>query len=209
MKIHERPSVEIAIGGRLFRMRPTVRNVIRATDVLDDMDMLPADRAALAVEVLFCRPRPKDHNTALEAAFRVINEPSPYRTRANNARALDYKQDANLIVAAFRQLYAIDLQREAARMDWRVFRALLSGVTSETQLGQIIEIRTRKIPKQSKHNAEMVREMQRLRSEYAIRTRGKLGSGFDDGMKNMASMLLEMAGGEPNGGRQGNIPNRN
>lgn len=200
MIIHARPSTTILVEGKPYRIVPTVANVMRALEALDDEDLVQADRLMLAVEVLFRRPYPREYARALDATFAAINEPSPYRVPDKGQRGLDYEQDANLIIAAFRQVYGIDLQRDAKSMDWRVFRALLSGITTDTQLGQIIDIRTRDIPKYTKHNGEMIREMHRLRAEYAVRPRkGQAAMSYDNGLKKFAMILVDMAGGETNG----------
>lgn len=204
MRIDRIPPATVVVDGRTHRILPTVARVLRALEALEDEDLLREDRAALAVELLYRRPYPKARAEALNTAFAVINEPSPYRVRPHAGPVMDYGQDANLIVAAFRHVYGIDLQREAARMDWRVFRALLSGIGSETQLGQIVEIRAREIPKRTKHNAEAIREMQRLKAEYAVRPRTNAGDGYADGLKNLALALTQMAG-DGHVGRQGDI----
>ena len=194
MRIDRSPPATVTIDGREHRILPTVARVLRALEALTDEDLLEGDRLALAVCLLFRRPYPAARPDAIEAAFAAINEPSPYRARDKGRRGLDYEQDANLIIAAFRQTYGIDLQREARRMDWRVFRALLSGIGTDTQLGQIIEIRTRDVPKRTKHNAEMIREIQRLKAEYAVRPRaGRGADSYGEGLAKMALALTSMA----------------
>jgi hypothetical protein len=202
MKLHTAPPVLLEIGGKTYCMRPTVYNVMSAMEAMQDSELLPHDRIRLAANLLFDKP-PKDAQAAVEAVFKAINEPSPYRVPDKGVRALDYEQDANLIIAAFRQLYGIDIQRESTRMDWRTFRALMGGITADTALGQIMDIRTRELPPANKHNSEQRRDMMRLKAEYAVRLRPEeQGKNYSDGLQNFARMLMQMAG-DKNAGRKG------
>lgn len=55
-------------------------------------------------------------------------------------RAYDFEVDANMIYAAFRQAYKIDLNRE--RLHWWEFKALFSALPESCQIVKIMEYRT-------------------------------------------------------------------
>ena len=82
-------------------------------------------------------------------------------------------------------------------MDWRVFLALLGGITGGTRLGEVEGIRVRDLPKWTPYNGEERRELMRLKTIYAITNPAKSGRSFEDGLKAMAEILISMAGGEP------------
>ena len=187
----------VIVNGRAYTLKPTAANVLQAIDALNAEDMLEPHRLRLAVWHLYRWPRPRNLSAAVKAAFELLNEPSPYRSDGKNTQSLDLKQDAALIVAAFRHQYGIDLPREVLHMDWRVFLALLGGITDETRLGEIEGIRVRDLPKWTPYNGEARREMLRLKTMYAITHPAKSGRSFEDGLKAMAEILISMAGGEP------------
>lgn len=130
--------------------------------------------------------------------MRALTSESPYRLPRDKARTLDLTQDAAMICAAFRQLYGVDLPREASCLDWRLFQALLGGITDETRLGEIMSIRAQKLPRRTAHNGEQIRELQRLKMIYALRPGKGGGCSFEDGLKKMVEVLAAMAG-RPNG----------
>lgn len=165
-------------------------HVMKAQEALNDGALLDVHRAQLAIWHLYRFPRPRVSPEALDAAFALLNEPPPYRL-PKGAPTLSVEQDAALIVAAFRQLYGIDLPAECMQMDWRVFQALLSGITDGTRLGGVMEIRGRKLPKRTQHNGELIAEIQKAKSIYAI-TRKTGGQGFEDGLKSMVEILAAM-----------------
>lgn len=58
------------------------------------------------------------------------------------ARAWDYAADGQLIAAAFRQAYGIDLTDPALQLHWWQFRALFDGLPADCALHKIMEYRT-------------------------------------------------------------------
>ena len=184
----------VTVNGRRYTLRPTVAHVLAAMDAIKDEDLLEADRLRLAVWHLYRWPRPRRLQEAVQAAFEALTVDNPYRDDGRGKQAFDITQDAALIVAAFRQQYGIDLPRESLRMDWRLFLALLSGITGETRLGEVESIRVMDIPKWTPYNGEQRREIMRLKQVYAIRNPAKRGQSMQDGLRGMVEALLAMAG---------------
>ena len=201
----------VKIGRRWYTLRPTAGNVLRATEALKDEALTETDRARLAVWHLYRWPRPRDPQGAVKAAFELLDEENPYRPDKGAKQGLSLKQDAAMIYAAFWQLYGLDLREELDRLDWRAFLALLGGVTGDTRLGEIEGIRTQDLPKWTPYNGEMRRHLMRMKQIYAIRDPERRGQSFQEGLRNMAEILIAMAGdavevtpetkaGETNGG---------
>lgn len=87
------------------------------------------------------------------------------RSSAGNYTALfDYETDAAYLVAAFQQVYGIDLT--ADRVHWWRFRALFSALPEDTRLSQIIEIRRKDLSKIS--DPEMRQRYEQLQEIYAL-----------------------------------------
>lgn len=60
----------------------------------------------------------------------------------SSVNVLDFKIDENLIYAAFKQAYNIDLyDLETDELHWYKFKALLDGLPPNTALSKVIEIR--------------------------------------------------------------------
>ena len=193
----------VMIGKRVYYLRPTAANVLRAMDALKDEALTERDRLRLAVWHLYRWPRPRRLEDAVKAAFELLTEKSPYKEDKGAKQALDLTQDAAMIYAAFWQLYGIDLRREVGRLDWRVFLALLGGVTDGTRLGEIEGIRVRDVPKWTPYNGEQRREMMKLKMIYAIQNPAKRGKTLQEGLRGMVEALIAMAGGWPEDNKAG------
>ena len=86
------------------------------------------------------------------------------KSNALNDRAYDYEQDFDLICAAFKQQYDINLRRE--QMHWFEYKSLFDGLTKETQFIKIVGYRTmdlNKVPKEQR------KEYRRLKELYSIK----------------------------------------
>lgn len=182
-------SERIVVNGKNYRLRPSTANVLRAMDALENERLTNADRLRLACWHLYRFPRPHDAQAAVNAAFEMLNEPSPYR-ETEHKKSLDLRQDAAMIYAAFRQQYGFDLVRECETLDWRAFTALLGAITTDTALGGIMDIRTMKLPRRNQHNGEQIASLQKQKMIYALRNE-KIS--FEDGLKSMAMILTAMA----------------
>lgn len=190
----------VTLGKRRYRLKPTTANVIRVFQDLENPMLSPTDRVKLACWRLYAWPRPKDAQAAVDAAFALLNEPSPYK-HLDDKQSLDITQDAAMIYAAFRQQYGINLMREVETLDWREFTALLGALTDDTAMGGIMGIRTMDIPKRNQHNGEDIKKIQKNKTIFAL-TNSKKQS-FEEGIKNMAMVLASIAddsdGGEDDG----------
>lgn len=85
---------------------------------------------------------------------------APQRTR----RVYDFEQDATSIYAAFRQVYGVDLQREA--LHWWEFRAMLFSLPDSCLQGRIMMYRATDA---SKLKGAEKKRIQQLQKQYAIK----------------------------------------
>jgi hypothetical protein len=108
---------------------------------------------------------PQDAQAAVEALLTFFNggsEPSP-GTRGDGKRVYDYAQDAELIYAAFRQAYGINLAVE--QLHWWEFKALMSGIPETTRLASVMGIRAADT---SSMGAAEKKHYARLKALYAL-----------------------------------------
>lgn len=92
----------------------------------------------------------------------------PINPKAKIPNNIPYKYDVDfdLIVAAFRQQYGIDLY--TAEMHWFEFKALFDGLNSNTLFKKIVEYRTMdlsKVPKTQKKEYAEIQDFYKIREE--------------------------------------------
>lgn len=182
----------VEVGGRRYNARPTVARVLMGQEALRDAELLPKHGLQLAVWHFYQWPRPKPTEEAVNAFFGLLDEPPAYR-RSGGPQTLDWYQDAALLTAAFKQLYGMDLWRECWTLDWRVFMALVSGITDAAALGEVMSIRARKIPKRTQGNGEYIRDLQMQKAIYALRGQHGRGKSYQAGLASLFAALKGMA----------------
>lgn len=112
----------------------------------------------------------------------------------DNVKSVDFDQDAMYIYASFKQAYGIDLQAELGRLDWREFIALFRGMPHDTKISEVMSIRTRKLPKPTKHNADEIRALQEAKAYYALEVSADEAEGnFQRDIDKLAGSLERLA----------------
>lgn len=86
----------------------------------------------------------------------------------SGARLYDFAQDADALMASFRQAYGIDL--DMAPLHWWKFRRLMFGLPPETPFMQRVHYRAADITKLPKEQRKHYRKMKRL---YALQAAPK------------------------------------
>ena len=188
-------------SGRRIKLYASFDRVLAFLDVLRGKSMTEDDTEKTALFLLFGDQRltVAEVREATEKA-RDILFAEPER-ESGGPRVLDFRQDAELILAAFRQAYGIDLFREHGRLHWLEFLALLSGIPQNTRLSEVMEIRACKVPPATKNNHEQVRALMKAKAKYAIRiTEEERQAQWQAGLQNIAKqMMSNVKAGEQNG----------
>lgn len=91
-------------------------------------------------------------------------EPVGRESRAKPPKAYCFEQDAELIYAAFRQYYSIDLN-DVEDLHWWKFRALFRALPSDCELCKVMGYRTADLKGLPKSQKEFYRKM---RARYAL-----------------------------------------
>lgn len=98
--------------------------------------------------------------------YDLQGNPMPPRKDDDNEKFIDLNLDAEYIYTSFRQAYQMDLYEEQGRLHWHKFKALLSGLPSDTIMQRIIQIRSWKPSKgESNEYKQSMKELQRI---YAL-----------------------------------------
>lgn len=86
----------------------------------------------------------------------------------NTAKTYDFNYDSGLIYASFMSDYHIDLYDHIDKLDWRKFIWLFHGLSKDCKIKEVIGIRTMKLPKQTKDNAEYVQNIMEMKHAYQL-----------------------------------------
>lgn len=164
--IYDRYPDRVNVGGRSYRLDTGYDNFLRAFDVAETKELLPEDRLALQCRLLLHRRErlPKSADTQAEIV-RAVFDMLPKKQHIDREKYMDLHQDAPLIRSAFRRI-GIDLTRQ--RIHFLEFFELLADLPSDTALMRTIDIRRRKIPHQTKYNAEEIRALQEAKARVAL-----------------------------------------
>lgn len=190
----------LQIGRGKYKIDASFRAALKVQDVLTDILLSDSEKARLCATILV-RPRflgkimpYKNCVALLEAYFGKIIPGLRSGKKKETQKIMDFRQDAQYIYSAFRQVYGIDLFGKDKNLHWWVFLALLSGLPDNTRLMQIISIRTRKPPRPTRHNAEERAELMRLKTEYALElTEEERERNLQEGLAKLAVSLEALA----------------
>lgn len=167
----------IDYGGRMYRVNLSYDVVLRAYQLLEDDMFNDIDKYVILFQMFFGDDRlleilsVDDVSTMVGMVFdQFINSKDENRS-SNKKPVYDLHQDAEYIYASFMQDYGIDLLEEQGRMHWYKFMALLGGLSSNTKLHEVIEIRVRPVPKPTKHNQEERKQLLELKRVYALKVK--------------------------------------
>lgn len=189
MKLAERLPDCITVNGKRYKVDLDFRNVLRMMETLGEDNLLPTAREYRALKCVM-RKIPKDTRTALEAVrnicFPATEQPS------SGQKLTSFEQDADLIRAAFRQAYGIDLWVDS--LHWIEFTALLSALPEGSRYSEILGIRARPMPRATKYNAEERQWLAQAKAHYAIRLDDKeQARAYDEAVRNIFTVLSGIA----------------
>lgn len=194
MKLQERLPDSVIINGKRYKADFDFRNVLDLMDTLARDDLLPGAREFLAVKCVLRKP-PKDAHKALEAVREVLFPAT--KKSADSKKLTSFEQDADLIRAAFRQAYNIDLYRDSVH--WVEFSALLNALPEGSRYSEILGIRARPMPKATKYNAEERQWLMKAKAQCALKLSDEeQEKNYERCVQNVFSGLLSIAkrGGE-------------
>ena len=196
MKLQDRLPRGVTVRGRFIKLDLDFRNVLKLMDTLSRDDLLPEARDYLALRHLTRRPRWPQETLA---ALRPVLFPQTKRT-ASRGKITDFEQDADLIRAAFRQVYGIDLYRD--KLHWLEFSSLLAGLPEGNRYNEVLGIRARPMPAPTKYNAKERKWLAQAKADLALRVSDKeRANTLEQGLRGLAESLLALAakGSENNG----------
>lgn len=196
MKLYERLPDCVRIGRKRYKLDLDFRNVLQMMETLGRDDLLPEAREYRALCCIMKRP-PKDTAPIMAAVRGLLFHPGA--EKEGGQKLTSFEQDADLIRAAFYQVYGINLYTE--RVHWLMFTALLSGLPEGNRYTEIVGIRARPMPEANKWNAKEREWLAKAKAQYAIQMTDKeREASYQAGLHQMTLSLLSYAkGGNPDG----------
>lgn len=164
MTLQKQPNATIVYDNVEYNFFPYYNRVLTLlTEVFPSEELTDAQKIYLTVTSVSDAP-PSQGTFEL-----IVHElfPQP-KKNTDNAKTMDFEQDAGLIYAAFLQTYGIDLYAVRNQMDWRIFVALLKGIPENTELSRVIKIRGMKVPERTKENSEYVDSIIKAKRAVAL-----------------------------------------
>lgn len=197
MKLQDKLPDRLRVGGRTYKLNLDYRNVLRMMETLARDDLLPAAREYLALRCVTRRP-PKQTGPLMEAVRAML---FPERKSGGDKKRLtSFEQDANLIRAAFRQAYGIDLYRD--KVHWIEFAALLAALPEGSRYSEVLGIRARPMPAATKYNQAEREWLAKAKAACALEMDDReRAEAYEQGVKALFTGLVAWAekGGERHG----------
>lgn len=167
--------------GKEYEIDLAFDNVLDVFDVLNDRNFREHEKAECCLELLlnqsfkgqeaidlwnYIYEEFIEFKSKKPIEYDLQGNPMPVMEDEEDERHLDIDQDAEYIFASFQQAYNMNLYEQQGKLHWHEFKALLSGLPSDTIMQRIIQIRAWKPSKgESSEYKQNMRELQRI---YAL-----------------------------------------
>lgn len=188
---------EVNVEGKTYKVFPYWNRILQICDLQEAKDMTEPDIILAQADILTKgKYRLSVHTAAkiLENTFSALNEGT--RAEKRGKKYFDYDQDSGLILAAFMQSYRIDLKQEIDKMHYQKFLALFSAMPDDTRLAEVMKIRAKPIPAPTKHNAEEIKALIRLKEYWKLKiSQEEREENFKKGLMSMYFALEKLAKG--------------
>lgn len=179
MRLNDPLITSFLYGGKEYAIDLAFDNVLDVFDVFDDDNLREHEKAEICLALLLEQPCESKvaidlWNYVYEKFIHVENkQPIKYDLKGNPLpvqdeprRTMDFDKDAEHIFASFQQAYGMNLYEQQGKLHWHEFKALLSGLPSDTVMRRIEQIRLWEPAKgESNEYKQSMRELQEL---YAL-----------------------------------------
>lgn len=178
----------VIIDGKEYEINMAYDNILRVYEMLNDKTLDDAQQIVLGLAMLIGNggTLPFSLKVQEEVLYRIFQEklgqgeeretitdiagnpmPNASAAKGDNGKekTMSLTQDAEYIFASFMQDYGIDLWEERGKMHWNKFMALLSGLSENTKLMKVIEIRTMDLPKKGKEREKV----EKAKKQYKLK----------------------------------------
>lgn len=173
MTLYDKLPDRVTYKGKEYPLDLSFRRVLAVSDLMDEP--LPDEtKLQIALDLLVTSKHPVEAGL-LTAVMDVITLDRP--KRKVKQKVIDLQKDWQYIYAGFQQAYGINLFRDD--LHYLEFLALLNSLPGNTRMSQIIDIRTKPIPKATKYNQEQIARLTELKAEFALSDPGDFQKGLN------------------------------
>lgn len=174
LSLTDTPLSAIKFDGETYQINLAFDNVIKYLELVEDDS---ENKELKALKLFFGDQEIPLDPDFIESSFKLINETitkSAYQGNSSKDWSMNiapqhiysYKQDADAIYSSFMMQYHIDLLKERGKMHWCVFRALFDGLSEDTPIQRIIELRQKNLTDVSDEQRGKVMQLQQY---YALK----------------------------------------
>lgn len=163
----------VIFQGNAYRVTPAFDIVLDVQRLYREKLLTDWDKCSKAIELL-CPDR-KVRRLGIGGKAELLNHiyDSQIKTKprprvGRQVKVVDFDADGEYIYASFLQDYGIDLIDVQGRLHWKKFIALFQGLSDNTKIKQIMQIRGREIPSPTKYNREEIQNLMELKAYYAL-----------------------------------------
>lgn len=162
MKPYNKYPTTIERKGYTYKLNLSFKAVLLCLDIFKDTQLEDTEKIMLVMDILIKDEHEYDYKLLDEILYLI----KPNKQSTKKEKVIDIEKDFELIVAAFRQAYGINLVE--SNMHYLEFITLLNGLPSGTRLADVIQIRTMPVPKPGERSPEDIAEILRLKAEYTL-----------------------------------------
>ena len=173
LSLTDTPLSAIKFDGEKYQINLAFDNVIKYLELVEDDS---ENKELEALKLFFGDQEIPLDPDFIESSFKLINETitkSAYQGSFSKDWSMNiapqhiysYEQDADAIYSSFMMQYHIDLLKERGKMHWCVFRALFDGLSEDTPIKRIIELRQKNLTDVSDEQRGKVMQLQQY---YAL-----------------------------------------
>lgn len=188
--------IGVQYNGHRIRTNAAYDNVLTVQKLYRDESLGDADKVHLALKLLLphsflltktdIRYQTGLLNAIFEQQIQIPERPHSQRS----GKILDFDLDGEYIYASFYQDYGIDLIDQQGRLHWKKFLALFAGLSEDTKIKQVMQIRAMEIPAYDGKNGEWIARIIEQKSYYALPVSG---GGGQNGLNALFGALEKLA----------------
>ena len=163
----------VAYKGRNYKVSVPFDVVLDVQRLYREKLLTDADKLYKALELL-CPDRRagrlalEDKAGLLECIYDTQVRTAPRPRVGRQVKVVDFDADGEYIYASFLQDYGIDLIAAQGKLHWKKFIALFQGLSEQTKIKQVMQIRGRELPRPTKYNQEEIKNLMELKAYYAL-----------------------------------------
>lgn len=164
-----------------FRVNTSAVDVLRACDLLSDGSINNSIKVRICLRLLlkrgaWLRARLIPFAGQQQLLDKILD--ALIGKAVGGERIVDFRKDSELIYTALLQSFGLDLACDF--VDWRIFPSLISAVSSQTRLYEIMRIRACEVPSVARAGEEYVSDLMRLKNKFSLDD-----ASFEDGLQKL------------------------